>query len=510
MDGQVAGRPSSSGKLGAVQLCAVLCLGAAVRLWGLGRESIWLDEATSLIIARMNLRSVIEWAAADVHPPLYYALLHFWLPLGDSESVVRALSVFLGTITLGVQYALARDWFGARVALLATLLLALSPLHVWYSQEVRMYVMVTLLCLLACHLLLQALDCTNAGSGKLAWQARKYWLGYIVTATLALYTHYFALWSLLFANLYAISCLWRRAWMHWRRWLVAQVIVALLFLPWVPILYHQVTTGGGGWVERSLGRPTWYALVDTWLNFSIGLDGSLYPPLLRRLAYGVFALCLLIAVWRSVAPKTAQQDDRARHTRHALTFLLINCPLPLLAVWLASQLKPMYSVRYLVVFLPYYCMLVAVGLAGAPWRGTRWLGIIILSITAMIGIGANYQALQNPDWRGVSALVHQNAQEGDVALFSPRWNQKPFEYYNRGRVPTNMDLPIPVTAEAASRVVSEISERYGRVWLIWQEGHYSDPLGFAHALLQSRNAPVYEWSFSGVNRVILYELERSP
>ena len=50
-------------------LAAVLALAALVRCWGLGKESLWLDEATSLIIARMDVRSVVAWAAADVHPP---------------------------------------------------------------------------------------------------------------------------------------------------------------------------------------------------------------------------------------------------------------------------------------------------------------------------------------------------------------------------------------------------------------------------------------------------------
>ena len=73
-----------------VGLIALITL--VVRWYRIGAESIWLDEATSIYLAKMPIAEMIRWTAADIHPPLYYILLHLVLRLGDSETIVRALS----------------------------------------------------------------------------------------------------------------------------------------------------------------------------------------------------------------------------------------------------------------------------------------------------------------------------------------------------------------------------------------------------------------------------------
>ena len=482
---------------GAALLCA-----AAVRFGGLGKESIWLDEATSLITAGMAPRSVIAWAAADVHPPLYYLVLHFWLQLGETEFAIRALSAVLGVLTVAVAYGLARQLLGHKSGVLSAFLLGLAPLHVWYSQEARMYVMVTFLSLLATRLLLLALvhDAqAGMGSGR---AARRFWLGYVIASALALYTHYFALLAWFFANLYALYWLHQRQFERCRRWVLAQVIVVGLFLPWTPVLLHQVTTGGGGWVERSIGRPPLYALLDTWLSFSVGVDSSLYPFLLRRLAYVAFGVCMAVALYRLARPNAVGQPKRS--VRGGLLFCVIYAGLPLLVVWVLSQFKPMYSTRYLLVFLPGYCMIIAAGIGMLPRRGARLVTVLALAATLLVGNWNAWRVEQNADWRGVASYVVDHARTGDAVLFSPRWNVKPFEYYNRGRVDVNMDLPIPVTLEEAERVVSELSKTHSRVWFVWDEGHYSDMTGIAKRALDAQYAQSQEVGFRGVDHVLLY------
>jgi len=468
-------------------LMLIVLGGTVLRFAGLGKESIWLDEATSVIIARMDLSSVVAWAAGDIHPPLYYIALHFWLNLGESEFAIRALSAIFGILTIVIAYALASELFSPRVGWLSALLLALSPLHIWYSQEARMYVMVTMLSLLSSYLMLLALHRKRG----------LYWLGYVLAAILSLYTHYFALFVLLFQNLFVIYCFWRgNSKDLWRIWIMAELAILLLFLPWVPILYHQVTTGGGGWVERSVGRPTFRALADTWLYFSIGLDRRLYPVILRRVAYILFAICALAAVSRL---------SSARERRGVL-FCLMYLAVPLLTVWLLSQVKPMYTVRYLVPFLPAYCVLVATGISSLKWNWVRISVVLFLLVVLLVGDWNAWHVEQNADWRGLSAHILEQAQPGDVVLFSPRWNAKPFEYYAQGRVEINMDLPIPVAADAAQEVIADITQRYERMWLVWERGHYSDPQGIVKQMLDSQFKIMETREFRGVGELILYDL----
>jgi len=472
---------------------AVTVLGLMLRFGGLGKESIWLDEVTSIIIARMDLPSVIAWAAGDIHPPLYYAALHFWLRWGESEFAVRSLSAALGGLSILVLYGLAAELFGHRIGLVAALFLALSPLHIWYSQEARMYVMLTLWVLISSYLLLLALR----------RQQRRYWLGYVVVSALALYTHYFALFGLLFQNVFAAYWCWRNERRDWQRWIGAQLMIALLFCPWLPTLYHQVTTGGGGWVERSIGRPTLYASFDTWLYFSIGLDNQLYPILWRRAAYLVFAFAVVSAI---VLVLRVAKGERARAEREGLGFCLLYLCLPVGTVWLVSQLKPMYSVRYLLAFLPPYCVWVAKGLGSLRWKVASAVLILFLASTMLVGDWNVWRSDQNPDWRGLTSHVLEQARAGDVVLFSPRWNAKPFEYYSQGRVDINMDLPIPVTTAATEAVIEDIAGQYQRVWLVWTRGHYSDPDGMVKQHLDEQYHALTELDFRGVDRLILYDL----
>ncbi|NLS76996.1 MAG: hypothetical protein GXY76_07030, partial [Chloroflexi bacterium] len=92
-------------------MLAVILLGAGLRLHGLAAESIWLDEATSILLARMDLPSLIRTTAQDIHPPVYYALLHLWLPLGEGEFAVRALSAFAGILAIPFLFQLGRSLY---------------------------------------------------------------------------------------------------------------------------------------------------------------------------------------------------------------------------------------------------------------------------------------------------------------------------------------------------------------------------------------------------------------
>jgi len=66
---------------------AILVTAVVARLLFLADHSLWLDELFSLKYAHLGLPDLLsEVASSDNHPPLYYALLHFWVQaFGDSE-----------------------------------------------------------------------------------------------------------------------------------------------------------------------------------------------------------------------------------------------------------------------------------------------------------------------------------------------------------------------------------------------------------------------------------------
>lgn len=131
----------------------ILLIGLIVRIILLD-QSLWLDEAINIVNAKNLgfLDFVTKYPIGDFHPPLYFAILWIWGHLfGFSENIARLPSVLLGVGTIGLTYLIGKDLFserssptGKKVGLLGALLLALAPLHVYYSQEARMYSLATL------------------------------------------------------------------------------------------------------------------------------------------------------------------------------------------------------------------------------------------------------------------------------------------------------------------------------------------------------------------------------
>ncbi|EIC4845364.1 glycosyltransferase family 39 protein, partial [Salmonella enterica] len=121
-------------------VCLIVIFSALIRLLFLTDRYLWCDEASSVLISRHSVDNLLFHAAFDVHPPLYYLLLHDWIILlGDSIAAVRSLSLLFGILTVVLVIALTRWLANERTALLAGWFAALMPMAVNYSQETRMY-----------------------------------------------------------------------------------------------------------------------------------------------------------------------------------------------------------------------------------------------------------------------------------------------------------------------------------------------------------------------------------
>ncbi|NOZ05323.1 MAG: hypothetical protein GXP41_03070, partial [Chloroflexi bacterium] len=399
---------------------ALVSLALILRLHSLGAESLWLDEATSLFLARMDIPTLTAWTAHDIHPPLYYILLHLWLVFGESEFALRSLSVVAGVFGVVGIFLLASALFDKTTALLAALLLSVSPLHLWYSQEVRMYALVTTLTLFASWYLAMALES----------QRRRHWAGYVICSTLALYTHYYAIFLIL--SHWAIVIFWigrARGRPHRQRevaraWVIVQGIIFLLFLPWLPTLARQVLSGGGAWVAQAVGTPSLRALPEALLLYVVGPTHAAVPALWRRIGYGVYGLAglLSLAALRRRTPQT-------KRDRWGILFCLLYLLVPLGSAWAISQVKPLFATRYLLPFLPPFVLLVAYGLSSVSRRSVRFPGVLLAAIVPL-AISLQMQATaQNVDWRQLAAALTEQSAPGDVVLFDPGWYSKPFDYY---------------------------------------------------------------------------------
>jgi uncharacterized membrane protein len=165
-------------------LALIVLLAAVLRFATLGVPSYWLDEFTSLSETQGSLSAVLDSVKhAEGGPPLYLVLLWGWRKaFGDGEVAIRSMSALLGTATVPVAFAAARELASRRAGLFAAALTATSPLLIWYSQEVRTYALLVFLAALSFMFFAYALERD---------EPRWIW-AWAISSFLAFTTHYFA------------------------------------------------------------------------------------------------------------------------------------------------------------------------------------------------------------------------------------------------------------------------------------------------------------------------------
>ncbi len=360
-----------------IVLLVILLLGLGLRLHRLGADSLWYDETVSALLASKPLAAMVAHTARDIHPPLYYALLHFWtLAAGSSDFVLAFFSLWFGVALVALAAHLGLRAYGPQVGLLAALLAALSPLGVWYSQEVRMYTLGSFWLMLALIVVWRYL--VRPRSALL--------VAYAVLGGLSLWTLYYSAFALAALNLFVLPWLW----MHHRRqvlpWLAAQVAVLLLYAPWLPIAGRQALDPPvPPWREAlaplALLARAWQEGI-TALAAGQSLDPAAWWPLgLLGLAVALAALAL---------------PGRLPGRRSAGSLLLWTTVAgPVLLILLVSvAFTPLYHVRYVALYSGAYPVLLAAGLAAiaGPLERAHPARLILAGgalVALILGMGAS-------------------------------------------------------------------------------------------------------------------------
>jgi len=356
-----------------VLVAGLVLLAAAIRLPTLARQSFWLDEGYTERLLRMSLRGMLHTIPkTESTPPVYYVLAWVWThAFGLSEFGVRSLSALAGIATVPVAYAVARRLAGRRAAVITGLLLAVSPLMVWFSQEARAYALATLLSTVT-------LLCTVA----YLEEKRDGWLiGWALAAALGLATHYFVV----FVVAPEVGLLLWRARRN-RRLAAAIGFVAVVALALVPLALAQRGTGHADYIAQG-GLGTRLLQVPKQL-----LEGYASPD---QVITGVLASLVVAAgaLWPLAT------ESRAR--RHAAIPLLVGLACVLVPMVLAVCGVDFLNTRNLLPGLPPLYIAGAIGLAsdriwpaGAVLAGI--LAVLMLAVVVLVDTDVRYQ---RADWR---------------------------------------------------------------------------------------------------------------
>jgi mannosyltransferase len=203
------------------------------------------DEVWSIKTAGLNYRSEIAALKADVHPPLYFLILHSWMrAFGTGERTVRCLSGLFYILSVFAVFGIARELYGTKTGVLCAAVYLSSPLAILSAQFARMYSLLSLLSILSTWLYLQF--SIKPRDSRLLFAL------YIIVNVLGTFTHV-AFFFLLFAQLVVYLLFYRDV--RIKRFMLASALSLLpyLFL-WAPTLLGQIANSGEGvaWVKKPL------------------------------------------------------------------------------------------------------------------------------------------------------------------------------------------------------------------------------------------------------------------
>ena len=368
-------------------LAAAVVLGAVVRVWGIGAQSLWYDEWLTAEAASGSLSNLGRYVTRQAGiPPAYFAVMWGWVRVfGDSDAALRALSALAGVATIPVAYAAARELGQRRaVARVAAVLVAVHPMLVWYSQEARPY---SLLALLGALSLLTLARVWNRGGQRelMAWA---------LVCAVAIAVHYFAVF-LVAAEAMFLLVVRRPS----RRDLLeagwpAGVLLALL----APFAVAQFSRRSNhDWI-------TDYPLVGRLRN--AGRDALVGPTPYHDRLWQVIAVVAALAVVLVVV-RGDRDQRRAAAVAGGLGAASILLALAANVVGVDVIIE-----RYLIASLVLFVVAVAVGLGAtrAP-RPVAWAAGAVFCVTslAIVAADAREPALQRADWRAV-ADAHEAAE----------------------------------------------------------------------------------------------------
>ncbi|HKQ52001.1 MAG TPA: glycosyltransferase family 39 protein [Pyrinomonadaceae bacterium] len=429
-------------------LVVIVAAGAALRVYKLGAESVWLDEAFTIRLSRNAPAGIVEETSKDVHPPLYYFALHYWMMLfGDTEAGTRLLSALFGVLALIATYKTAAHLFGRATALVASALLALSRFHLEFSQEARMYTLLGLLAIVSMYFFVRLVE----GRGRLALPL------YVAASALMMYTQVYSVFVLAAQNLFVVVLLvasretFRRV---VRRWVVAQITLAVLFLPWLSVLAQQVShVQQGFWIPR-LGA----SFILTTLVMYAGsyvLSGFLFT---------LAALAVLFCPRKNVETE-GPLDERLK-----ICLLLLWLACSIVLPYLVSQFaSPIFLPKYTIAALPAFLILAARGLSRLRSHQLRAL-VLVLILFFSAGLLRNYYAaLKKDPWREAVHEFEQLARPGDLVLFNQASGRHPFDYYLKTKGIDEKPFPdfqTELTAANLPRLLDDAVKDRVRVWIV--------------------------------------------
>lgn len=396
----------------------IFLIAAFLRVYNIEQKNLWFDEVFSWHISEGSVRQIVAETSGDIHPPFYYIVLKYWISVfNDSVFSMRMLSVIFGLAAMIFIYRLSERIFSNSFITAGVLLLySLSPLNIYYSQEVRMLNLNLFLCLGSVYYFYKATDKSGLKNGMM----------YFAFTVLALYTHYFSL-LILFTELLITFLFYfsgKRNIRDLKIFFIYAAAVNIFYAPWYPVFFSQSVKGQPWRTEQTLAQSgmnvieyfkdvflsSYYAFENSGIIYFADLTGILIAGFI------LFSLAFILIRRKKIISET--------------DYLHLFFMVPFMIAVLISLKQSILLSRYLSIIIPYLFFLLLSFSFFLFSKKISYALLVLLILASCIGIYAgNNNNFKNNDYRRIISYIEENFKKGDQIIAEPHFMGWVINYY---------------------------------------------------------------------------------
>jgi 4-amino-4-deoxy-L-arabinose transferase-like glycosyltransferase len=405
-------------------VAAVTALAAAVRLATLTRQSLDNDEAYTVALTQHSFGGLLSLFRIEANGLLYPLVDWPIVRVSGGLAALRSPALVAGVIAIPLVFLVGKEIAGPRVALLGATLMALNPDAIAQSQNARGYAFALMLALVSYLALLRA----RRGD-------RRWWLIYVLATALAGYAQILALCLVPIGQIGVALGSGKRFIVAW---LKALGVTAILAGPAIVLALSEASRRNPlYWLDPPhLGSAIEFLLAFTvgTLAYKVAPDGSTnHLTLVPAIVPLLWLLIIGAGLWRS------RKAGLRLSAGSSLVVLLAWTALPALALFLVSQVKPMFfPSTYLITSLPGACLLVVAAAESLPPKWNRAAVTLVLAVSVIVtALAATHR--HGADYRAVGRWLESNRARSTPLVIDPLQRVTALGYYDsalriRGRL----------------------------------------------------------------------------
>lgn len=460
----------------------ILVVASVLRIIGLDRTSLWVDELFTAVESNPNLslgelkQSIIT---GDPHPPLYFVIVYlFFKVFGYTSFVLRLVSALMGIVGVYSVYLLGREMNGRKTGIYAAILTAVNYFAIYYSQEGRMYEMLFLTTTLAFLYLIRFIKNPS----------KKALFIYIVFSLLMIYSHLVAIFTLVgqyFIILYFIVKPYRCTRKKMTIFAVVSGIVTLLF--YIPVI---------GIIMRNSGRASVWIPMPEWNVFAHYFRDFFGSSEMVIVAVAGLLLYYCLNLMKSDrAERYSVNPEEDKLVFGAIVFFSwISASI--IFPWIYSYIKlPILVNRYFINLVPAVLTMAAIGLVqirNVVIRHAIVSAIVVFSLADLVFVKRFYHNHDKTQFREVSEFILANNTQKEPVI-SRLGYYFPF-YLSNGKA------DLTVVEKPLDQLVLEMMQDSTKIRPFWYADGHGNPYN-----LNTDQDDFLKQKFTVENELILYD-----